>query len=49
MDKAKQEEFWDLVKPLMIWLKANYHPHVKVIVEPTIAELVEGLCSTGEM
>lgn len=46
MDKVsdqKREEFEVLTRPLMEWLRANYHPHVTVIVDSGHAELLEGL------
>ena len=30
-------------RPLIEWLAANMHPHAKVIIESTHAELVEGI------
>ena len=41
----KHEEFTNLCKPLIKFLNDNYHPHAKVIIEPTWGELVEGLMS----
>lgn len=38
----KQEEFEEVVKPLMKWLCENTHPHTTVIVTGNVAELVEG-------
>lgn len=42
---TKQEEFELLVKPLIEWLNKNYHPHTKILVEQTRAEILEGLAS----
>lgn len=39
----KREEFEALTRPLMAWLKANYHPHVTVIIDSGHAELLQGL------
>lgn len=36
------QTFEDAVKTLMKWLADNHHPHMKVIVDSTCAELVEG-------
>lgn len=40
--EQKYAEFRKACEPLVKWLNENCHPHVKVIVEPTGAELVEG-------
>lgn len=47
--KAKQQEFTELARPLMKWLCDNYHPHVIVTVTPTSAELSEGIMHTGQI
>ena len=44
-NEEKREEFKELSRPLIKWLNDNYHPHVKIIIDPTSAELVEGLMS----
>ena len=44
--KLNEEQIEDLKKataPLMAWLRANCHPHCKVIVDSTSAEVVESL------
>lgn len=42
------QEFIEAVKPLIFFLRKNrFHPHTKVIVEDTGAEMVEGMLSTG--
>lgn len=41
----KKKEFQEAAKPLIKWLCENGHPHMTIIVEPTGAELVEGVCS----
>lgn len=38
-------EFREAVKPLMEYLKKNWHPHTTVIVSANDAELVEGTLS----
>lgn len=48
-NKQQQKEFEALTRPVIEWLNNNCHPHVSVIVTPTNAELVEGVCSTGEI
>ena len=35
----------EAAKPLVMFLNDNCHPHVKVIVEPDGAEIVEGSAS----
>lgn len=39
----KTQEFQELVRPLVKWLNENYHPHVVVYIEPTGAQLYEGI------
>ncbi|HHR6139776.1 hypothetical protein [Proteus vulgaris] len=41
MNQKNESEFDAVVKPLMKYLAENYHPHVKVVVDSTTAELVE--------
>ncbi len=43
--KEKIKEFEEAAKPLVKFLCENCHPHTTVIVEPTGAELVEGVAS----
>ncbi len=38
-----QKSFEEASKPLIKWMNENGHPHMYVIVDPTGAELVEGL------
>ena len=45
----RQKTFEEAARPLIEWLCANVHPHHVAIVTPTGAELLEGLCSTGEI
>lgn len=45
----KQDEFIALCRPLLKFLCENCHPHVTVIVTPTDAQLMEGICSTGQI
>ena len=35
------KEFEEKVKPLMEWLGKNFHPHVKVVVDYSDAEILE--------
>lgn len=41
-------DFKEVVKPLMIMLAENHHPHTTAIVTCTNAEILEGVKSTGE-
>ena len=47
--KEQQEEFDRLTRHVIKFLCDNCHPHVSVIITPTNAELLEGVCSTGEI
>lgn len=43
MSDEKQKEFEAVVRPLMKWLAENHHPHTKIIIESSCAEMVEGV------
>lgn len=45
IDKEKQKEFEMVAKPLIEFLRKNFHPHVTVVVDCCSAELLEGICS----
>lgn len=47
--KEQIDEFEELTRPVIKFLNENCHPHVSVIVTPTTAELMEGVCHTGEI
>lgn len=47
--KELPKGFEEAARPLIKWLCDNWHPHVKVIVTPVNAVLVEGIESTGEI
>jgi len=47
--KEQRDEFENLARPVIKFLNDNCHPHVSVIITPTNAELLEGICSTGEI
>ncbi len=38
-----QKQFRELAQPLVEFLQKNYHPHAKIIIDCTSAEIVEGL------
>lgn len=40
--EERRLDFERVIKPVMEWLSNNYHPHAKIIVDYTSAELVEG-------
>ena len=39
----QRKSFEEAARPLIKWLCENCHPHVTVIVEPSSAELKEGV------
>lgn len=39
----QKEEFEKVIEPAIKWLNDNCHPHVKIIVTTTDAEIVEGV------
>ncbi len=41
----QRDELREVSKPLVKFLCDNFHPHVQVIVQPTGAEILEGLAS----
>ena len=36
-------DFENVVKPVMKYLAENHHPHVKILIDSNVAELVEGI------
>jgi hypothetical protein len=49
-EKTKEEEcrerakhFEEIIRPIIEWMNDNCHPHTKIIVDCTSAELVEGV------
>ncbi len=49
LNEQQQKEFEALARPLIKFLCDNCHPQMIVIVSPTNAELLEGVCSMGEI
>lgn len=49
MDENRKslDEFREACKPLMKYLCEKHHPHVKVIIDGTSAEIVEGMMVFG--
>lgn len=45
----KRQDFEELARPLVKWLNENYHPHVVVHIEPTGAQLYEGIIGVPVM
>ncbi|EOE5319655.1 hypothetical protein ACKGF9_001715 [Providencia rettgeri] len=41
MNNKDGSEFEKVTKPLMKYLAENYHPHVKVVVDSSSAEIIE--------
>ncbi len=50
MKPQKLKELEELSRPLIKFINDNYHPHVKIIIDGTSSELVEGLmcCRTED-
>ena len=44
LTEEQREKFREAVKPLVEFLNNNCHPHVRVIIDDSTAELVEGIC-----
>uniref|UniRef100_A0A6H2A5C1 Uncharacterized protein n=1 Tax=viral metagenome TaxID=1070528 RepID=A0A6H2A5C1_9ZZZZ len=49
LTENQRKEFEEKVRPVLRFLNDNCHPHVQVIITPTMAELTEGVCSTGQI
>ena len=45
LNEEKRKEFDEAAKPMMKWLNDNCHPHVKVVMDCSRVELLEGVCS----
>lgn len=45
LKKEQREELDALSIPLIKWINANGHPHMKLIIENDGYELVEGVCA----
>jgi hypothetical protein len=39
------KEFESITRPVIKWLNDNCHPHVTAVIDPTRAELLEGVCA----
>jgi len=49
MTNDRRVSFIAAVRPLIEWLNQNGHPHNKIIVTTTNAELLKGEIGTGEI
>lgn len=45
----EEDAFTKACRPLIKYLAENHHPHIKVIVHSTGAEMLEGVKTTGEI
>ena len=43
LDEVEREKFEAAAEPLMEYLAEYYHPHIKIIVDSSSAELVESV------
>lgn len=43
LTEQQRREFQDVTRPVIEWLNKNCHPHVSVVIDPTSAELSEGV------
>lgn len=49
MNDKQVKEFELMTKEMMIWMDRNCHPHTKLILNSTSAEIVEGVaCNTND-
>nr|WP_282563649.1 hypothetical protein [Providencia alcalifaciens] len=46
MNKKHESEFENVVKPLMKYMADNFHPHTKIIIDGTSAEVIEVISRT---
>ena len=49
LNEEQRKEFEKLSKQLIEWLNNNCHPHTSIVVTPTNAELLEGVCAIQTM
>jgi hypothetical protein len=47
--EEQRKEFEEIARQMIRFLNDNYYPHVTVIITPTKAELLERVCSTGQI
>ena len=43
MNQQERDKFEKIARPLIKFLNDNFHPHVKVVIDCTNAELLEGI------
>lgn len=46
MNKKHESEFENVVKPLMRYMADNFHPHTKIVVDGSSAEVIEVISRT---
>lgn len=46
LTKEQREEFKKIARPVMEYLSNHkiFHPHIKVIIDSSCAEIIEGIC-----
>lgn len=49
LSKTNRTEFEKISRAMMKFLNETCHPYVSVIITPTDAELLEGVCGTGQI
>ncbi|BBG58495.1 Uncharacterised protein [Providencia rustigianii] len=47
MNKKQDNEFEKVVKPLMKYMAENFHPHTKIVVDGSSAEVIEVISRTA--
>ena len=49
MTKEQRDQFEAVTRPVIEFLNNNCHPHVTVVIDPTSAELSQGVCAFTTM
>ena len=47
LTEKQQKEFEEVIRQLIKWMNDNTHPHTRVMIDNTTAELYEGICCFG--
>lgn len=47
LNEQQRKDFEEVARPVIKWLNDNCHPHTTVLIEPTRAEVVEGVCAVN--
>jgi len=45
LTEQQHKDFEAITRPVIEWLNNNCHPHVSALIDPTGAELLEGVCA----